>query len=195
MVLVALFVALNLFAPIASNKVINIGIIFAAGSLLIGISYGFLDVINDWKGKDAARMTVETALIVRALFFLVVIPVIFLLPEKTSTAGFDAFLGQSARLFVAGWASLFVGGWLVNTPIFSYLKEKMDGKNFTLRYLTTIFPTIVAGNIVYGVLGFAGNQNVDLLSIIVGTTIARIVIGIAITPLVALVRVGVRRYG
>lgn len=193
--MVSAFVALNMLAPIASNKVIDLGITFAAGSMLIGISYGILDIINDWKGKAVARWTVESALIVRAAFFLVIVPLIIFLPEKTATDNFDAFMVQSARLFFAGWASLFVGGWMVNTPLFSWLREKMQGKHFTVRYLTTILPTIVAGNIVYGILGFYGNPNVDLLSIIFGTTIARILIGVVITPFVALGRAGVRRYG
>ena len=195
MVLTTMFVALNLMAPIASNKVIDLGITFAAGSMLIAISYGLLDIINDWKGKAAARMTVETALIVRATFFLVVIPLIVFLPESTATPGFDSFMVKSARLFAAGWASLLVGGWYVNTSLFSWLKAKMSGRHFTLRYLTTTGPTVAAGAIVYGVLGFVGDPKVDLLSIIVGTAIARIVIGAAITPLVALGRAGVRRYG
>ena len=190
--MVSAFVALNMLAPIASNKVIDLGITFAAGSMLIGISYGILDIINDWKGKAVARWTVESALIVRAAFFLIVVPLILFLPAKTQTEGFDLFMVQSARLFFAGWMSLLVGGWFVNTPIFSWLKERMQGRNFTLRYLTTILPTIVAGNIVYGVLGFYGNPNVDLLSIIFGTTVARIVIGGSITPFVALCRAVVR---
>jgi uncharacterized integral membrane protein (TIGR00697 family) len=192
--MVSAFVALNLMAPIASNKVIDLGITFAAGSMLIGISYGILDIINDWRGKAAARWTIESALIIRLVFFLVVIPLVLVLPEKSAPEGFSDFLVKSTRLFVAGWASLFVGGWIVNTSLFTALKEKMRGRNFTLRYLTTIFPTIVAGNIVYGVLGFAGDPKVDLLAIIAGTTVARILIGVAITPVVALGRAGVRRY-
>jgi uncharacterized integral membrane protein (TIGR00697 family) len=193
-ILVSAFVSLNMLAPIASNKVIDLGITFAAGSMLIGISYGILDIINDWKGKAAARWTVESALIVRAAFFLVVVPLIMFLPEKTATDNFDAFMVQSARLFFAGWASLLVGGWFVNTPLFSTLRDRMQGKHFALRYLATIFPTIIAGNIVYGILGFWGNPNVDLISIIIGTTVARIVIGVVITPFVALGRAGVRKY-
>jgi uncharacterized integral membrane protein (TIGR00697 family) len=194
MFMVTMFVTLNLMAPIMSNKVIDFGITFAAGSMLIGISYGILDIINDWQGKAAAQATVDTALIVRLVFFLTVVPLVFMLPAAKETDGFQTFLAQSSRLFFAGWASLLVGGRLVNTPLFSALRERMQGRNFALRYLVTIFPTIVAGNIVYGVLGFYGVEGVDVMALIVGTTIARILIGVAITPLVALGRAGVRRY-
>jgi uncharacterized integral membrane protein (TIGR00697 family) len=191
--LMAMFVALNLMAPIASNKVVDVGITFAAGSLLIGISYGLLDILNDWRGKVAARVTVETALIVRAAFFLLVIPLLFVLPSKHVSEGFDAFLGSSARLFFAGWVSLLVGGWLVNTPFFSWLREKWSGRHFAVRYLTTSLPTIVSASVVYGILGFYGTP-VDVFALIWGTIVARILIGVAITPFVALGRAGVRRY-
>jgi uncharacterized integral membrane protein (TIGR00697 family) len=194
MFLVTMFVTLNLIAPIASNKVIDLGITFAAGSMLIGISYGILDIINDWQGKAAAKATIDTALVVRALFFVVVVPLIMLLPAKTQTEGFDAFMAQSARLFFAGWLSLLVGGRMVNTPFFSWLRERTQCRHFALRYLTTSFPTIVAGSIVYGIVGFWGVPKVDVFSLIWGTVVARILIGVAITPLVALARAGVRRY-
>lgn len=189
-----MFVALNLIAPIASNKVVDLGITFAAGSLLIGVAYGFLDIINDWKGKAVAKATVDTALIVRAVFFLIVIPLLIVLPAAKEAPGFADFLTNSFRLFVAGWVSLLVGARMVNTPIFSRLRDRFRGRWFALRYLTTSLPTIVAGSVVYGVLGFAGTK-VDLMALIVGTAIARILIGVAITPLVALGRAGVRRYG
>ena len=193
--LMALFVSLNLMAPIASNKVVDLGfIIFTAGSLLIAISYGALDILNDWKGRRAARVTVETALIVRAAFFLVIVPLLIFLPAKSVTPGFDAFLATSARLFVAGWFSLLVGGWFVNTPIFSWLRVKMHGRNFILRYLATSFPTIIAGNVVYITLGFYGTP-VDIPALILGTTVARVVLGVIITPFVALGRYGVRQFG
>lgn len=192
--LITMFVTLNLLAPIASNKVIDLGITFAAGSMLIGISYGVLDILNDWRGKPAARMTVETALVVRAIFFLAVVPLILLLPAKTQTDGFESFMVQSARLFFAGWMSLLVGGYLVNTPVFSWLRDKWQGRHFVARYLVTVLPTVVAGNIVYGILGFWGNPKVDVLALIVGTTVARLLIGVAITPFVALGRWTVRRY-
>jgi uncharacterized integral membrane protein (TIGR00697 family) len=194
MFMVTMFVTLNLMAPIMSNKVIDLGIIFAAGSLLVGVSYGILDIINDWRGKRTAQATIDTALAVRLAFFLVVVPAIFLLPAAKETEGFQSFLAQSARLFVAGWLSLLVGGRMVNTPVFSWLRAKTHGRHFALRYLTTSFPTIVAGSIVYGIVGFWGTQNVDVFALIWGTVVARILIGVAITPFVALARAGVRRY-
>lgn len=193
--LAAMFVALNLMAPIASTKVAIIaGVTFAAGSLLVGVSYGLLDVINDWKGKKEARQTAWAALWVRATFFLIVIPVLMLLPAKNVAPGFDEFLTTSFRLFVAGWVSLWAGAILVNTPIFSELKRKMNGKNFVLRYLVTSFPTILTGAIVYSILGFYGTK-VDVWALIWGTTVARVLISIVLAPVVGLIRWGVRYYG
>jgi len=193
--LMAMFVTLNLMAPIASNKVaIVFGVTFAVGSLLVGISYGLLDVVNDWKGKATARQTVVVALAVRAVFFLVVLPIVFLLPTSHATEGFDAFLGMSARLFFAGWVSLWLGGLYVNTPLFSNLRERFKGRWFILRYLVTSFPTILVGSIVYGILGFYGTK-VDVFALIWGTVVARVLISIVLVPVVALVRIGVRHLG
>lgn len=188
--LVALFVTLNVMAPIAANKIVDVGIIFTAGSVLLGLAYGVLDVINDWRGRAAARDTLAAALWVRFLFFAVVIPMLLLLPGH-APAGYEAMLGNSARLFVAGWVSLLVGGWFVNTPTFSWLRARTRGRWFVLRYLTTSLPTIVIGTIFYAVLGFAGTQ-VDVAALIFGTTVARIAIGVVITPLVAALRAGIR---
>jgi uncharacterized PurR-regulated membrane protein YhhQ (DUF165 family) len=156
------------------------------------VSYGLLDIVNDWKGRQVARMTVESALIARVVFFVVVVPVLLLLPSAKPAPGFDALMGQSVRLFAAGWVSLFAGGWLVNTPFFSWLRERYKGRWFVLRYLTTSLPTIVVGSIVYGVLGFWGT-GVDVFALIWGTAVARVAIAAVIVPAVWVVRVWVRR--
>lgn len=194
LLLVTMFAALNIVAPIASTKVaVLAGVTFATGSLLVGVSYGLLDVLNDWKGRKAARQTVEVALVVRVVFFALIVPVIVLLPTKSAPPGLDDFLAQSARLFAAGWASLFVGAWLVNTPFFSWLRERLGPRLFMGRYLTTSLPTIVAGSIVYGVLGFWGTK-VDVWALIWGTITVRIAIAVIITPFAGALRWGVRRY-
>jgi uncharacterized integral membrane protein (TIGR00697 family) len=188
LILAALFVTLNLIAPIASTKVsVLLGVTFATGSILVGVSYGFLDIINDWKGKDAAKETVLTALIVRTVFFLVVMPLVFALPTKAAPDGFDLFLGQSFRLFFAGLVSLWVSAWYVNTPLFSDLKERMQGRWFVLRYLVVSFPTFFVSTLVYIGIGFWGLP-VDLAALVWGTMVARSVVAVLVSPIVWAVR-------
>jgi uncharacterized integral membrane protein (TIGR00697 family) len=194
--LVGAFIGLHLFAPIMSNKILLVaGLTFTSGALLIGASYAVLDIINDWQGRGVARATVLSALIVRTLFFVVVVPVVIILPAARETEGFTDFMTSSVRLFLAGLASLFVSSYLISIPVFTWLKAKMEGRWFALRYLTTNFPVIVSATVVYVTLGFAFVEDVDLGRLYFGQTVARIIFGIAIVPIVWAVRASLRRFG
>lgn len=194
--LVAMFVGLHLFAPITSNKILLVaGLTFTSGALLIGASYAVLDILNDWQGREVARQTVKAALIVRTVFFVVVVPVIILLPAAREVEGFEDFMTSSVRLFAAGLASLFVSSYLISIPVFTWLRERMQGRWFALRYLTTNLPVIVSATVVYVTLGFAFVEDVDLGRLYFGQTVARIIFGAAIVPIVWGVRQYLRRYG
>lgn len=192
--LVSMFIGLHLFAPIMSNKILLVGgLTFTSGALLIGISYAVLDIINDWRGRDTARQTVMAALIVRTLFFVVIVPLIIFLPAARETEGFTDFMTSSVRLFAAGLASLFVSSYLISIPLFTWLKKRMEGKWFALRYLTTNLPVIVSATVVYVTLGFWGTD-VDLQRLYFGQTVARIIFGVLVVPIVWTVRWFLRRY-
>lgn len=194
LILATLYVGLNLLAPIASTKVSVIaGVTFATGSMLIGISLGLLDVINDWKDKATARRVVMSAVIVRTVFFVLIIPLVLLMPTQKAPDGFEGFLGQSARLFFAGLVSLFVAMWYVNTPAFSWLKAQMEGRWFVLRYLVVAFPTFFVSNAVYGLIGFSFIEGVDLWAIVFGTLLMRMAVAVAVAPPVWAVRWSLRR--
>ena len=192
--LVAMFVGLHLLAPIMSSKILLVGgLTFTSGALLIGISYAVLDILNDWKGRVVARELVLSALIVRTVFFVIIIPLVIFLPASRETPGFTDFMTSSVRLFAAGLASLFVSSYLVSIPVFTWLKSRTDGKWFALRYLTTNLPVIVSATVVYVTLGFWGTD-VDLGRLYFGQTVARIIFGVAIVPIVWGVRTLIRRY-
>jgi uncharacterized integral membrane protein (TIGR00697 family) len=192
--LVSMFVGLHLFAPITSNKILLVfGLTFTSGALLIGFSYAVLDIINDWQGKPVARQTVMAALIVRTLFFVVIVPLIIFLPASREVEGFTDFMTSSVRLFAAGLASLFVSSYLISIPVFTWLKAKTEGKWFALRYLATNFPVIVSATVVYVTLGFWGTD-VDLGRLYFGQTVARIIFGVLAVPVVWGVRQFLRRY-
>ena len=193
LILASLYVGLNLIAPIASTKISVIaGVTFATGSLLIGLSLGLLDVINDWKDKATARRVVLSTVAVRALFAFVLLPLVIALPASKMPEGFDAFLGQSTRLAFAGLVSLFIPMWYVNTPAFSWLKARMEGRWFVLRYLVISFPTFFTSNLIYGLLGFSFIAGVDLWAVIFGTLLMRMAVAVVISPVVWLVRWVVR---
>lgn len=187
-ILASLFVGLHILAPIVSNKIILLyGISFTAGAMLIGFSYAVLDIINDWQGKAEARATVKAALIVRLSIFLVFIPLIIILPAKKIAPGFDDFLVQSVRLFGAGLVSLWASAYVVSTTLFTALKARMNGRMFVLRYLIISFPVILTASVVYVTLGFWGTDT-DLPSLYTGQTIARILLSVAVAPVVWAVR-------
>jgi len=182
--LAMMFAGLNLMAPIAGVKVVSLwGLTFTAGSPLVALSFGFLDILNNSGGGEAARGAVAAALAVRAVFYLAVIPLILILPARIPVPGLDSILSQSIRLFAAGWVSLWAGAMAVNTPLFSTLRDRWSGRWFFLRYLLTSIPTLLAGSLVYVVLGFWGTPT-DLPALFLGTVVARLLIGALISPLV-----------
>lgn len=194
MLLTSLYVALNVLAPIVSTKISVVGgVQFATGSLLIGLSLGLLDVINDWRDKATARQVVLTAVLVRAIVAFLIVPLIIVLPTQKAPEGFDTFLSQSARLTLAGLLSLFVAMWYVNTPAFSWLKGRMDGRWFVMRYLVVSFPTFFTSNLVYGLVGFSFLPGVDLWAVVIGTLLMRMAVAVAVAPVVWAVRAGLRR--
>lgn len=189
LILAGLYIGLNLIAPIASTKIgVIAGVTFATGSLLIGLSLGVLDVINDWKDKNTARSVILSAVVARAIFAFAIIPLLIAVPTAKAPDGFEAFLGQSSRLAFAGLASLFVSMWYVNTPAFSWLKVKTSSRWFVLRYMSVSFPTLFTSNLVYGILGFTFIPGVDPVAVIFGTLAVRVGLAVAISPVVWAIR-------
>jgi uncharacterized PurR-regulated membrane protein YhhQ (DUF165 family) len=121
------------------------------------------------------------------------VPLIIFLPASREVEGFTDFMTSSVRLFAAGLASLFVSSYLISIPVFTWLKARMAGKWFALRYLTTNLPVIVSATVVYVTLGFWGTD-VDLARLYFGQTVARILFGVLAVPVVWGVRQFLRRY-
>jgi uncharacterized integral membrane protein (TIGR00697 family) len=188
------YIALNLMVSIVSIKVaVVFGVTFAAGVLLSQLSYGLLDVMNDWRGKTEARAMVTSAIIIRALFYFVVMPIIFFLPTSISNENYDKLLGGSMQLAVAGMLSLFISSWLINVSLFSWLREKTKGRWFILRYCVTTLPAFVVSSTIIAFVGYWGVPGVDLLKVAFGTTVARMVIAVLYIPVVFVIRRVVRK--
>ncbi len=194
--LVAMFAALYVTSPFLGSKIVVVaGMTFPAGAPLVAVSIGFLDILNDWKGRQAARDAVTVTLAVRIAIGLVVVPIILALPAKSVPPGYDAIVGFSIRLVFAGLCSIFVSSWVVNTTLFSWLRERMKGRYFALRYLVVSVPTILTSIAVTNIVGFWGTDQ-NVWGLISGSFVQRIVIGVAIVPFVWLGRTLLRRaYG
>lgn len=194
-VLASLFVVLNVLAPIASTKISVLGgLSFATGSLLIGMAYICLDVVNELDGRKVARAVVVDALVVRILVFALVVPLVVLLPTKSEPDGFDAWLGGSVRLFIAGWISLYVSAWWVNTILFTRWRDRWKGRWFVARVIGVSLPTYLVSTIVYVLVGWLGTPT-DLFSLIVGTVVVRMVVSLVGAPVGTGIRAAAVRYG
>jgi len=180
--LLGLHVALMALAPILSAKVLILGALaFPAGQLVVGTANGLLDVINDRWGKAEARASVVTALMVRAVLFLLVIPLVLAMPGKAPD-GFDSVLGQSIRLFLAGELGVFVESWLVSTTVFTWLRSRTSGRWFTLRYLGATGLGTLAGTTIFIVAGFAFT-GAPIAALIVGGVTIRLLLLLILAPL------------
>jgi uncharacterized integral membrane protein (TIGR00697 family) len=194
LILSGTYIMLNVMTSLVSTKVAVVGgVTFATGVLLSQLSYGLLDVVNDWRGKSDARALVMSAIIVRALFYFVIVPVVLLLPASVVPAGYDALLGGSLQLVVASMIAMFLASWLVNVSLFSWLREKTKGRWFIARYCVTTLPAFTVSASVIAVVGYWGVPGVNILAVAFGTTLVRIVVAVGLIPVVAGVRWAVRR--
>lgn len=190
--LASLFVGLHVLGPIFGNKIgIVAGVSFSMATMMTPIGYVMLDTINDWKGKDDARHLVEATFIARLAIFLFLIPIIIAVPVKSEPAEFSDMLTQTAQLYFASFVSFLVGHWLFNVPVFSWVKEKMAGRWFVLRWFSVTVPAMLLSHTVNQTIGYWGT-NKDIPALILGGFLVRVLLGLALIPVAFAVRRAVR---
>ena len=197
--LVALYAAVTVLSPIASTKVgALLGFGFPAGNWTQSIGAAILDVINDQWGPKTARASVVAAFVVRIVIYVTVIPVLIWLPASKAPDGYDSMLTEALRVFVAGEASFFLASYVVDVPVFAWVKGKTGSRWFSLRYAVSTLVAIAFGVTTFVIIAYAGT-GVDVAKTIVGGVVVRSTLLVVLTPFAVvgrrLVRVLVAREG
>lgn len=158
-----LFVGSLFLLPFANIKILQIGPWFTLGAgtaLLSPLIYQTsLDLINWQFGKKAAKALVARALILKLLFFGIVIPVIMLwgYPDfwAKKVQAYNGFMGQAIQLTFAGELTILVRMYFIDTWVFDRLKKwgwlpSSFGSDAVGEIVGTTIRTVIG----YGGLGY-----------------------------------------
>jgi len=194
-ILIGLYAAIFVMVPILSNKVLLIGPWqLLAGIPFMSLAYILVDLLNENYGPRAAKSAVLSGMVARAFAYLVMVPVVLSLPGVRELTGYSGLLTQSLKLFVAAEVGIFVSQWVVDIPLFQWVKRQV-GHGFWLRYnLTTHLSAVLTILFVVTVV-FWGNPHVSLPNMLLTAAVTRVVLTALFTPIAAGANELIRRYG
>ena len=178
----SLYATLFVIAPIMGDKVASIfGVKFIAALPVMMLAYLIVDIVNNNWGKEEARSTILNAAIIRFIIYLGVIPMVMAFTVVKQSAGFTDLISSSFRILIAAEVSMFLGQYFIDVGIFDKIKEKMNGRFFSVRYnlsnivsqafITTVFILIAKLGVI------------PVWPLIWGGILFRTVSSIVITPL------------
>ena len=160
MVLATLFsvclIGSNLFAvkPFVVGPVSFTGAIF-----LFPVSYIINDVISEVWGYRYARFAIWTAFGLN-LFFVLAAFLVDLAPgapwwDSFAANGFHSVFGLAPRVALASFAA-FVIGSLVNAKVMTTMKEKQEGRNFSIRAVVSSLAGELCDSLIFFPIALAG---------------------------------------
>jgi uncharacterized integral membrane protein (TIGR00697 family) len=183
--LIGLYAAIFCLVPILSNKVLLVGPWqLLAGIPFMSLAYVLIDLLNENYGPKAARGAVLAGVVARAFAYLVMVPVVLNVPSVREVAGYADILEQSFRLFLAAEVGIFLSQWVVDIPLFQWVKSKV-GAGFWLRYNITTHLSAVLTILFVITVAFWGNPHVSLPNMMLTAAVTRIVLTALFTPIAA----------
>jgi uncharacterized integral membrane protein (TIGR00697 family) len=212
--LVGLFVTNAITAELISNKLIEIPLTFSVGDSNFGpfvtivgvlpwpVVFILTDLLNEFYGEKAVRRVSWITAILIAYCFLIVTLALHL-PTKeipgsslATDAEFTKVFGQ-AQMVIVGSIAAFLFSQLMDATIFHWIKNKTGNRFIWLRstgstVISQLVDTIVVlyvGFVLPGTLSFN-----DFLKIAPTNYFLKLLIAIALTPLIYLGHYLVKRY-
>ena len=213
-VLAGLFITNAVTAELISNKLIEIPLSFQVGGMKIGpfvtivgilpwpIVFLLTDLINEFYGPKVIR---KLSWITAGLIFycFLVVGLSLLLPAVelpnsglSDNKSYNLVFGQ-AQMVIVGSIAAFLVSQLLDSTIFSFIKKRTGSKYIWLRSTgSTVISQLIDSFIVL-YIGFVlpGNMSFnDFLTIAPTNYILKLVIAIALTPLIYLGHWWLRKY-
>jgi len=188
-ILLTIFVAAYIMAPLLAVKLISIGgIIVPAGILAYSLTFPCTDITAEMYGERYARRMVIFGLIAICVSnFLIQISVYWPAADFwEQQASYQAIFGGSLRFFVAGLLAYIVSQ-LTDVWIFAKVRQKMDGKWLWFRNNVSTAISKFLDMTIFVLIAFYGVYDMgQLWTIIFGGWLIHLVIAAADTPLVYL---------
>ena len=196
--LAALFVTSLVVGDLIGGKLMGVPFfgttqILSAGFLPFPITFLLTDLLNEFYGKSAAR-TVTFVGLAMAVFTLLVVTVAVAAPWHPVTAApewggltpkpFEAVFASGQRILLASMVA-YVFAQLLDIAVFHQLKRATKGRFLWLRatgstVISQLLDTILIQWLVW-------NESLDvakLSSLIIGSWLGKLIIAIALTPLI-----------
>jgi uncharacterized integral membrane protein (TIGR00697 family) len=191
--LIGLYAAIFVLAPVVSNKVLAIGPWqLLAGIPFMSVAYVLIDLLNENWGPKVARSAVVAGMVARAFAYLVMVPFVLAVPGVRESSGYVDLLTQSFKLFAAAEIGIFLSQYVVDIPLFQWVKSRV-GRGFWLRYnVTTHLSAVLTAMFVITVV-FIGNPHVSLPNMLLTAAVTRVLLTLVLTPVASLVDWGIKR--
>lgn len=168
-----------MMAPILSLKIGHLfGLSFLAGTILLGLAYAITDVINNNWGKPEARFVVVTSVGARAIMFLLVMPVLLMIPTLSAQPQFTQMVWGSFRLFIAGETAMFFTQYFMEIPFFAWVRKRLT---FAASYTVAGLLNVAVSAFVFGLIAFWGMPNFKTL--LFGQWVAALAVRLGALPL------------
>lgn len=184
--------ALFVLSPILFNYVGKIGGLHVTGAaLVVGLIFALMDVVtNNW-GKQIARQMTVNNVVIRAVLYLLIMPLIFLIPPVSVPAGFMVLAMGSFRAFLGSEVNFFISQYFSEIPLLSYLRTKLK-MNFTLSAILAMIPTEILASTVFVTIALLGSPL--YLKVLCGMFVVSITKRILLLPLAYALNKAVQKY-
>lgn len=197
LVLTGLFVAALVVGDLVGCKLVEVNVgrpwLLSMGIIPFPLTFLLTDLLNEFYGKQAARMVTWVGL-GAAVFTLVVLLVVLPLPFAPLTQGadwpgatkpsFDAVFGSGIGILVASIFA-FVAGQLIDIAVFSMLKHRTQGRLLWLRATGSTAVSQLVDTVVIQTLVWSGPLSLErLVTLVVSSYVVKLVVAVALTPLI-----------
>lgn len=195
--LAGLFVAALLTADLTGAKFFRIGATdLSVGMLTFPLTFVLTDVLNEFFGPRGARQVTYVGL-GAALFAFAFINLGIVLPTSPesplSGSAFQTVFGWSARLYVASLSAYLIGQ-LLDISLFAWLRRWSQHRMLWLRATGSTLGSQLVDTLVVNLLLLGGLKPIGfILGVARDSYLVKIVIAIALTPLIYVVHTLVLR--
>jgi queuosine precursor transporter len=195
--LAALFVAALLTADLIGGKFFRVGDVdLSVGMLAFPLTFVLTDVLNEFYGAQGARRVTYVGL-GAAVFAFTVIQVAIALPispeSPLSESAFNTVFGWSTRLYVASLTAYTVGQ-LLDITLFGLLRRLTRHRMLWLRATGSTLASQLLDTTVVNLVLLGGTKPLGfILGVIRDSYALKIIIAIALTPLIYLLHALVLR--
>ena len=189
-VLIGGYVSTVVISSVTATKIIQIfGFTAPAGTIVFAASFAITDIISECYGKDKAYTAVLCGIFAYIFYFGYSVITIYWpsVPYWTNQESYEAILGLSGRVALAGVAAFVVSQFL-DVTIFHWLKEK-HGPSKTALAIRNNFSTIISqaiDSLIFVTVAFLGVF--PILDLFIGVYLAKVCIAIIDTPFVIIAR-------